>query len=410
MNLRDAINTVEHVIVDERLNYDEVVKFLKEKSLENTPVILNVNGKRVAKNFVSSRELLAKYLGIDPRRIALELNKIDRKKADIRIKDFSELDCRKIKTNLFDLPILKYYPEDGGRYITAGIVIARRNDVFNASVHRMMLVNETSLAIRLVPPRHTYLMWKEAVESGEDLKVAIAIGTHPLFLLAAATRVEFGKEFDYASKLLGGLTLFKKGSLLVPDSEIVIFGRITSEKTEEGPFVDVTGTYDKVRLEPVLVVDEIFCKKDYLYYSITPGSREHQILMGIPYEPLILKFVSNVCKVRNVVMTPGSKHYFHCIVQIEKESEGDPKNAILAALSANPSMKGVIVVDDDIDIFEIGDVEYAIATRFQADRDLVVIKGVRGSSLDPSSGKLTAKWGIDATKTLGNGKFRRVTG
>jgi UbiD family decarboxylase len=126
-------------------------------------------------------------------------------------------------------------------------------------------------------------------------------------------------------------------------------------------------------------------------------------------ELVIYKAVSNVCKVKNVMMTTGNRCYFHAIVQIEKIAEGDGKNAIIAALSANPSLKGVIVVDEDIDIYSYEDVEYAIATRFQADRDFVVIKGARGSSLDPSADETTAKWGIDATKYLSRKKdFERV--
>ncbi|MEM2716146.1 MAG: UbiD family decarboxylase, partial [Archaeoglobaceae archaeon] len=235
------------------------------------------------------------------------------------------------------------------------------------------------------------------------------IGVHPLFLLASATRVGVGEEFSYASKLMNGLTLYRKGDLLVPDSEIALFGRITAETTDEGPFVDITGTYDDVRKEPVLVIDEFFAKEDFIYYSITPSGMEHRILMGVPYEPIIYRFVSNVCKVKNVATTTGSRNYFHAVVQIEKKTDGDAKNAILAALSANPSLKGVIVVDEDIDIFSYEDVDYAIATRFQADRDLVIVKGARGSSLDPSADETTTKWGIDATKPLKRAKeFERV--
>ncbi len=408
MNLRDAIDVAKPTIIEKEIEHDKVVEFLKQNNMLNKPVILNVEGKRVAKNFVASREMLAKYLGVDAYKIAPELCSIEKRESKIKVKEFSELGMDKI-SDLFELPILKYFPGDGGRYVTAGIVIAERNGVFNASFHRMMLVDYKSFAIRLVPPRHTYLMWRDAVESGEDLKVAVVIGVHPLFLFAAATRVSTGEEFNYASKLMGELELYKRGNLMVPDSEIVIFGRITNERSEEGPFVDITGTYDKVRKEPVLVVDDIFCKEDYIYYSITPGCGEHQVLMGVPYEPVIYKFVSNVCRVKNVVMTPGSRRYFHCIVQIEKKSEGDAKNAIMAALSANPSMKGVIVVDDDIDILSYEDVEYAIATRFQADRDLIIVKGARGSSLDPSADSVTTKWGVDATKPLDSyEKYERV--
>jgi len=409
MNLRDALAMIKPVHVEEELKHDEVVEFLKSRNLLDSPVLLNVEGKKVAKNLVSSRQMLGKYLGVDAYSIARELSKIEDREAEIRVEQFSSLGMNKVEVNLKELPVVKYFPRDGGRYITAGIVIARRNEIFNASIHRMLLLDERRVAVRLVPPRHTYLMWRDAVESGEELEIAVAIGTHPLFLFASATRVGEGEEFRYAANLMGGLTLYKKNGLLVPDSEIVLFGRITAETAKEGPFVDITGTYDVVRDEPVIVFDEMYVKDDFIYYSITPGGKEHQMLMGVPYEPVIYKFVSNVCKVKNVIMTPGSCHYFHCIVQIQKRSEGDAKNAILAALSANPSMKGVVVVDEDIDILNYEDVEFAIATRFQPDRDFVVIKGARGSSLDPSAEITTSKWGIDATKPLGKSGFERVS-
>ncbi|MCX8172143.1 MAG: UbiD family decarboxylase [Archaeoglobaceae archaeon] len=409
MNLRSAIELIPHEVVEEEVEHSKVLEMLKKRGLIEKPVIFNVEGKSVAKNFINSRELLARYLNVNSRELAIELAKIYEKGEKIVIKNFSELDLTKRKVNLFDLPIIKYFPGDKARYITGGVVIAKR-DHFNASIHRMMLIDERSLAIRLVAPRHTYLMWREAVENCEELKVAVCIGVHPLFLLASATRVGIGEEFSYASKLMNGLILYRKNDMLVPDSEIVLFGRITAETTDEGPFVDITGTYDDVRKEPVLVVDEIFARKDFIYYSITPSGMEHRILMGVPYEPLIYRFVSNVCKVKNVVTTPGSRNYFHAVVQIEKRTEGDAKNAIIAALSANPSLKGVIVVDEDIDIFSYEDLDYAIATRFQADRDFLVIKGARGSSLDPSAEETTAKWGIDATKPLKRAKeFERVT-
>ncbi|WP_456467863.1 UbiD family decarboxylase [Archaeoglobus sp.] len=408
MNLRDAVKNAEPVPIEKELKHDEVTDYLKSKNLSDKPVILNVEGKRVAKNFVSSRQVLAKYLSVDAYNIARELAEIEKRDVKLEISDFSELDVKKREANLYDLPTLKYYPQDGGRYITAGVVIAKRGQ-YNASIHRMMVLDETSVAIRLVPPRHAYLMWKEAVESGEELEVAVAIGVHPLFLFASATRVPAGEEFNYASKLMKGLKLYRRGDLLVPDSEIILFGRITAERVKEGPFVDITGTYDKIRDEPKLVFDEMYVKDDFIYYSITPGGKEHQMLMGVPYEPVIYKFVSNVCKVKNVITTPGSCHYFHCIVQIEKKSEGDAKNAILAALAANPSMKGVVVVDSDIDVLDYKDVEFAVATRFQPDKDFVVVRGVRGSSLDPSAENTTSKWGIDATIPLGKEeKFRRI--
>ncbi|HIP62863.1 MAG TPA: UbiD family decarboxylase [Archaeoglobus profundus] len=415
MSIRDVINTLKVVEIDKELKHDEVVEFLKIEGLEKTPVLLNVEGKRVAKNFIATRELLCKYIGIEKEKLAEYLAKLGYGDK-IVIEDELPFKEKKKFNLLKDLPALKYFKGDGGRYITAGVVIARKVDAdpknpesYNASIHRMMLIDESRLVARLVPPRHTYLMWKDAIEKGKDLPVLIVIGVHPLFLFASATRVPEGKEFSYAASLMNGLTLYEVNDLLAPDAEIVLVGRITKERADEGPFVDITGTYDKVRKEPIVEIDEMFVKDNPIYYSITPASSEHQILMGVPYEPLIYKSVSNVCKVKNVIMTSGSRCYFHAIVQIKKETEGDGKNAILAALAANPSLKGVIVVDEDIDIYNYEEVEYAIATRFQADKDFVIVKGARGSSLDPSANETTAKWGIDATKDLKRIKdFERV--
>ena len=415
MSLRDVLDSVEYVVVDRELKHYEVVEFLKREKLEDSPVLLNVEGKKVAKNFIATRDLLCSYLGIKKEKLAEFLANLDYSRGRIEIDgDPSLREKRRIDITK-DVPVLRYFKGDGGRYITAGVVIAKRleDDIspksFNASIHRMMVIGKNRLVARLVPPRHTYLLWKDAIERGKDLPIAIAIGVHPLLLFASATRVPEGMEFRYASALMRELKLYEINGLLVPDAEIVMIGRITDERAEEGPFVDITGTYDKVRMEPVVEIDKMFVKDDPIYYSITPASSEHQILMGIPYEPLIYRSVANVCKVKNVLMTPGSRHYFHAVVQIRKETEGDGKNAIIAALSANPSLKGVIVVDEDIDIYDWKEIEYAIATRFQADKDFVMIRGARGSSLDPSAEDTTTKWGIDATKKLDRLKdFERV--
>ncbi len=387
------------VVVDKELKHDEVVSFVKKMGYEKTPLILNVEGKKVAKNFVSTKDRLCKYLGIKKDEFAKYLSSL--KYVDVDVEDFCNLNLNK-KLNLKDLPVLKYYPKDGGRYITAGVVIAPFNGKCNACIHRLMLKDD-KLVARLVKPRHTYLLWKKAIKEGRELEVAIAIGVHPLVLFASATRVPEGEEFRYANALLRGkLKLYRYNEkLLVPPAEIVIFGRITAKLDKEGPFVDITGTYDIVRDQPVIEIDEILSTKDPIYYSITPASSEHQVLMGLPYEPVIYKSASKVCKVKNVAMSEGGMYYFHAIIQIEKHSEGDGKNAILAAFSAHHSLKHVVVVDEDIDIFNPADIEYALATRFQGDKDLVVIKGARGSSLDPSSvNGLTTKVGFDATKEL----------
>ena len=407
MNLRDAMKKVDYEVVEDEIKHDEVVDLLKKRNLLDKPCLINVEGKRVATNFVSSRELVATYLGVKKEELVRVLAKVDDGEISVCEAEYSEL------RDLNDLPIIKYFEGDGGRYITAGVVIACKDhedfNTYNASIHRLMVVDESRLAARLVPPRHTYLLWRDAVERGEELEVAICIGTHPLFMLAASTRVPEGKEFYYAAGLMGKLEVSDVDGIYCPESEIIIRGRITSETVDEGPFVDITGTYDLVRKEPVVEVDKIYAKEDFIYYSITPASKEHQILMGLPAEPEIYKAVSKVCRVKNVALTPGGRHWLHAVIQIEKRTEGDGKNAILAAFAAHPSLKHAVVVDEDIDIYSLEDIEYAIATRFQADKDLVVISGARGSSLDPSAkDNVTAKMGIDATMKGDKTKFKRV--
>ena len=178
---------------------------------------------------------------------------------------------------------------------------------------------------------------------------------------------------------------------------------MTKELDREGPFVDLTETRDFERREPVFVIDCITHRKNALYQVLIPGRLEHKILMGMPKEPTIYTEVSKVVSCKNVLVTMGGGSWLHGIVQIEKKQEDDGKKAIEAAFHGHKSMKHVVVVDSDVDIYNSQAVEWAIATRFQAGKDLVVKRDQPGSSLDPSGkqeeGKkaLTDKVGIDAT-------------
>ncbi|MCD1295560.1 UbiD family decarboxylase [Methanocella sp. CWC-04] len=369
-------------------------------------------GRRAAMNVMNSRESFAKALGVTPENI---INKLSGTSFDGEVKhvDNSPMFEVRSKANLSKLPIMKHFKKDGGAYITAGIVVSKYKDNVNASIHRLMVVNDTTLAARLVPPRHTYVMHREAAKHNEPLQVGIVIGVDPVTVFAASTRVPEGKEWEYASSLKGEpveLVTLDNG-VEVPHGEIVLEGSIDPvEKVKEGPFVDITGSYDHIRPEPIINLTNMYTRKDPIYHGILPGGSEHKLLMGVPYEPLIYKAVGGVTKVRNVVLTEGGCCYLHAIVQIEKQTEGDGKNAIMAAFAAHTSLKHVVVVDSDINIFDPMDVEYALATRVKADRDVMIISNVRGSSLDPvSEDNVTSKMGIDATKPLkASEKFERA--
>lgn len=310
--------------------------------------------------------------------------------------------------DLSSLPVLTHYEKDAGPYITAGIVVARSPDgkFQNSSIHRLLVLDKRRMAIRIVP-RHLYSLHQEAKKRGEDLQVAVVIGAHPAVMVSVNAGPKYGvDELWVANAMLGGrlrLAKCKSVDVKVPaDSEIVIEGVIKKdEMVDEGPFVDLTGTYDIVRKQPVLEVLRVMRRRDAIYQAILPGGSEHKLLMGMPKEVRMFEGVSkSVPEVKGVRLTLGGACWFNAVISIKKQAEGDAKNAIMAAFGANPSVKHVIVVDDDINIDDMSEVEWAIATRFQGDEDIILVKKARGSSLDPSSDQekiLTCKVGIDAT-------------
>lgn len=320
-------------------------------------------------------------------------------------------DFRSLGDDLYKIPVLRYYEKDGGHYITSSIVIGRdlENGYLNASIHRMLVLDERHLAIRLVP-RHLYYMFKKAQKMGKDLEIAIVIGATPLFYIAAASSPPYGiYELFVANTLADGHIkgmLLEDTELIIPeDTEILIRGRILKDKVvDEGPFVDITGTYDIVRKQPVIEIDEIEVKEDPLYYAILPAGREHRILMGFPREAQIWSEVSKVVPdVNTVRLTNGGCGWLSAVISIKKVSEGDGKNVIMAAFTGHPSLKMVTVVDEDIDVDDPSDVEWALSTRMQPSEDILIISHVKGSSLDPSADQerlITSKLGIDATKPL----------
>jgi UbiD family decarboxylase len=368
-----------------------------------------IGGARAVMNVTATRRALSVALGIEEREIVKRLAGSGFSGAVI---DDGILSMG--KADLSRIPVMRHFPKDAGKYLTAGIVFSCYNGIENASIHRMLVLDGHRVAARLVEGRHTHAMLGAALANGEKLPVAVAIGTHPAVTFACCTRVPAGKELAYAGELLGGEVRVRqcRNGVRVPEAEIVLEGYIGSDVTDEGPFVDITGTYDPVRRQPVIEFTGMHAKKDFIYHGILPGGDEHKILMGAPYEPKIFQTVSGVTRVKNVVLTRGGCGYLHAVIQIQKSTQGDAKNAVMAAFAAHTSLKHVVVVDEDIDPGNPDEVEYAIATRVRGDRDLMVITGVRGSSLDPSQAEdgTNVKIGVDATMVMGReDEFRRAT-
>lgn len=313
--------------------------------------------------------------------------------------------------DLFQIPVVTHFEKDIGPYITSSLVFAKNQETGsqNLSTHRLLRINDTSLVIRMVEGRHLHKCYSYAKEHGEDLRVSIAVGSHPAVSVASAYQAPYGQdEMQIANSLMDERLITTNAplsGLQVPlESEILIEGRILSDKNDYDCMVEMLGTYDIKRNQPVLEIDKIYYHDESVYHDILPGYAEHRLLMGLPVESRIRTEVKNVVPTtKDVHLTEGGCNWLDAVIQIKKTLEGQPKNAILAAFAAHPSLKIAIVVDEDIDPRNPVQVEYAISTRCQADRDLVIIPGAKGSSLDPSSDQenlITTKLGIDATASI----------
>jgi UbiD family decarboxylase len=396
----------------------EAASLLSE--LDCRPVMLErVKGSTmpVVAGLCSTRELIAESLGIKKEQLLLTLANAIKNRKEPELVEKGE--CQQVVTKSVDLsklPILKHVPGDGGKYVSSAISVIKDPELGrNVCFHRLMLLDKDRFVARIVENRGTDTALKK---SGGELDIAICIGNSNAVLLAASTSLAPGEdEFSMANALDEfQLVKCKTVDLEVPrDAEIVLEGRITKEKAPEGPFLDITGTQDKVREQPVIEIKCITHRKDPIYQALLPGRWEHRLLMGMPKEPTIYNEVNKVCKCRNVLITPGGCSWLHAVVQIKKENQDDGRKAIEAAFRGHGSLKHCVVVDEDINIYDMNDVEWAIATRFQADKDLIIMPNMPGSSLDPSAdlseGKkaVTCKAGIDATVPFDkkDKKFRR---
>ncbi|MCP4539250.1 MAG: UbiD family decarboxylase [Chloroflexi bacterium] len=322
--------------------------------------------------------------------------------------------CQEIveaEVDLTRLPIPRYHPDDGGPYVTSGVAIIQDPEFGrNVAFHRLMVLDERRFAARLVEQRGTHTAVGKVVD---DLPVAIAIGCPVQVLLAAAMSPPKGvDELSIAHAMCSTpLVQCQTVDLQVPaEAELILEGRITHTLTDEGPFPDLTETMDIVRRQPVIEIDCVTHRREPVFHALLPGGMEHKNLMGMPREPTMFSAVNEVCCCTGVYITPGGTSWLHAVVQIDKQQDTDGHRAIEAAFRGHSSLKHVVVVDTDVNIYDSAEVEWAIATRFQADRNLAIFTDQPSSSLDPSAKHVpgqkarTSKMGLDATAPLGKAR------
>ncbi|MEC7682035.1 MAG: UbiD family decarboxylase [Candidatus Thermoplasmatota archaeon] len=309
-------------------------------------------------------------------------------------------------TDLTKIPIPWHYPEDRGRYQSASVIIAEYDGIRNMSFHRQFLRDANHCVSRFVP-RHLRTMTDKARANGDEINIAVVNGPDATVLLAAA--MSFTHDLDELTvaaalhqRLHGKplqLVTLPNGIQVPADSEFAMEARITLEDDDEGPYVDITGTVDDVRQEPLIEYDAVYHRNQAIFHALIPAEVEHRTLMGLPRAPTIKAAVNAVVPCTDVYMTDGGSGWLSAVVAIEPQKEGDGLAAIHAALGGHGSMKQVTVVDTDIDCSNPVRVEWALMTRWQPDKDTLILSKQKGSSLDPSRDVdgLTSKIGIDAT-------------
>ena len=403
--------------VSPRYEMSAILTHLEKKKRFPLLYFENVEGQRapVAINVLASRRLMALALETTPENLARKFQERQAKAippVEVRDAPVQEVVKTGGEVDLAELPTLTHYDVNAAPYITAGIVVARDIDsgVANTSYNRLMLAGKRELRIFMAIGRHLWTLHDKMERRNQPLPIAVVVGVHPLFSLGAQALTP-ADEDEYA--VIGGmmnepLRIVKARTvpLLVPaDAELVIEGRILPHvRRTEGPFGEFTGHAVEKDERQVIEVTAVTHREGYIFQDIHAGYTEHKLMGAVPREAALLKAMRNtVPTVKDVCMPVSGNCRFHAYISIVKRAPGQAKNAICAAFASDMLLKHVIVVDDDIDVFDDEAVLWAVSNRFQADRDLVVIANAQGSELDPTAGPggVNAKMGLDATKPLG---------
>ena len=419
VDLRSFIDKVRQESPDEVLNiskevdprFDITALVVKLEQERRFPILVfeNVKGTKfpVVTNVHASRRRLAAAIGSDARgAVANYLRRIEKPipPREVNTGPVKEVVLKGKDVDLRALPQIVHHQDDAGPYLTAGVTLAKDplSGRLNCSYNRLMFVDRNHTSIHLTLAKHLWEFYTNAEKLKQPLKLAVILGAHPAWSLGALNIGSIDEEEFYLMGALAGEAMevvpAETMDLMVPArAEIILEGEILPfERIDEGPFGEFTGYSLGTRKRELFEVKAITHRKSAFLHDITVGHFDHLLLSTIPMEANLFRSVKAMVPSVKAVRIPAP---FTAYVCIEKKTEGQGKNAILAVLGADMYMKHVIVVDHDIDIFDDQRVQWAVGTRCQADRDVTIIGNVGGTDLDPSSPRdgVTAKMGIDAT-------------
>jgi UbiD family decarboxylase len=388
---------------------------------KRTPILLFENVQKtkfpILANLFASRANFAAALGIGESSLIEELARRNDQIIEPMLckgAPVQEVVHKYEDADLEKLPIMLHFAQDAGRYITNSIVIAKDPDtgVRNASFHRMQVKGPRRLGTSLHSRRHLWNYVERNDAKEQPTPILIVVGAHPLFTFGGLWKGPIDVD-EYA--IVGGL--MGRGLEIVPavtvpleapaHAEIVIEGHILPKVREpEGPFAEFTGYASERSTQQAIEVTAITYRRDAIYHDITPGiSEEHTLMLAVPQEARLLRTLrQHYQNVTKVAYPKSGTCRFHAYIAMKNPAPGQAKNAAAVALGDDLSLKLVVVVDDDVNVYDDSDVLWAIATRMQADEDISVIRNAMGAILDPSNNSgLTSKMIVDATKP--NGRF-----
>jgi 2,5-furandicarboxylate decarboxylase 1 len=412
--------------------YEKDVLQLKLDRMGRFPVIYcsRIEGSKLplVSNLFGSYELLGLALGMDPKisskaDIFHEYRKKRQQKLPVKSVQASEAPVKEVilkdkDVDLTLLPINYHAPLNSAKYIPIANMVCKDADtgIPNVGVYRHELKGKNKLGAWFSYSNHSsYHAWRYA-ELGKTMEVALFIGHHPAVVLGSLSAGDVDEnEFEVMGGFLGEplkLVQAETVDLLVPaEAEIVIEGTIDfNNMATDAPFAEWVGYYGIERPCYVIDVSCISMRSDAIYHDLAPSQREHCVSGALGFTSVIYDAVKNVVpSVKGVFLPFSGRHDMIAYVSIAQRAPGEAKRAALAAVNAQAPIAMVVVVDEDIDIYNEEEVLWAVITRARPDLDIVILPRVIGSPLNPVSydvnqanrGTMNTKWIIDATMPVG---------
>ena len=358
---------------------------------------------------LADREAIAASLNMTPERMTHQWSAREEKKSHYNVVENAPVqEVVEREPNLHDYPLGIHSEGNNGRYITGGALIAKNPDgkTQNASFNRCQLAGKNKVRVRMMPPQHLGICFEASEQQGKDMPCAIVIGAPPSLMYSAASKIPFERdELEFAGALSGepiDVVKCVTSDILVPaNAEIVMEGRVLANvREDEGPFGEFTDSFVPVMQNHVMQIDCITHRKDAIYHDIFAGGREDINLLGLPIESEIFNHIRKCIQVDDIKAIAALPFVFGAFISIKKQTEEQSKNVLLSALSAYSWVQFVVIVDDDVNVYDPDDVFWAIQTRMCPQHGVMRIDGVSSYTREDVKDENVGKLGLDATVPL----------